>query len=104
MEQFYPEDLRNELYPLVFVVSAINDADDNAHGGKPLIDRFVDSISISLKTESDPESSMRTNVESNDGAGNTNANKINYLFNFYVNRVTPACRANNGVSNAIIYC
>ena len=77
MEQFYPEDLRNELYPLVFVVSAINDADDNAHGGKPLIDRFVDSISISLKTESDPESSMGTNVKSNDGAGNTNANKIN---------------------------
>ena len=74
MDSFYPEDLRNGLYPLVFVVSAINDTDDNESGGKPLIDRFVDAISSSVTVSSDVLPESGTIIESDDTAANINSN------------------------------
>jgi hypothetical protein len=77
MDSFYPEDLRNGLYPLVFVVSAINDSDQNEKGGKSLFDRFVDAISTSLMVSLDESTELGTNGKSDDIAANINASTSN---------------------------
>ena len=74
INSFYPEDLRSGLNPLVFVVSAINDTDDNDNGVKPLFDRFVDAISSSLMVSSDILSEVGTGIESDDNTANINTN------------------------------
>lgn len=76
MESFYPEDLRNELYPLVFVVSAINDADDHENGGKPIFNRFVAAISSSLTVTSDSSSTVGTSFDCDDAAVGTSRSNI----------------------------